>query len=59
MRAWRVLGGATPAALSTLATAAVAGFETAIPVPSAAPVFAVQALGASGEVLGTSHAVAR
>jgi hypothetical protein len=59
VRAWRVLGGATPAALSTLATAAVAGFETAIPVPSAAPVFAVQALGASGELLGTSHAVAR
>jgi hypothetical protein len=57
--AWRVLGGDTPATLSTLATAAVAGFETAIDVPSAAAVFAVQALGASGEVLATSHVTAR
>jgi hypothetical protein len=57
--AWRVLGGHTPATLSTLATAAVGGFETAIPVPSAAAVFAVQALGASGEVLATSHVTVR
>jgi hypothetical protein len=56
---WRVLGGATPATLETLATTPSAGFETAIPVPSAAPVFAVQALGASGEVLASSHAIAR
>jgi Arylsulfotransferase (ASST) len=57
--AWRVLGGATPAALSTLAMVASSGFETAVPVASAAPVFAVQALGAGGEVLATSHAITR
>jgi hypothetical protein len=57
--AWRVLGGATPSTLQTLASAPVSGFETAVAVPSAAPVFAVQALGASGEVLGTSQAIRR
>ncbi|HEX3909313.1 MAG TPA: arylsulfotransferase family protein [Solirubrobacteraceae bacterium] len=56
---WRVLGGPTPAALSALAVAPSAGFETAVALPSAAPVFAVQALGPAGEVLGTSHAVSR
>ncbi len=53
--AWRVLGGPTPAALSTLATAPAAGFETAAAVPANAN-FAVQALGGGGEVLGTSAA---
>jgi hypothetical protein len=57
--AWRVIGGATPATLAALASVAWSGFETAIPVQSAAPVFAVQALGAAGEVLATSHAIAR
>jgi hypothetical protein len=56
---WSVLGGASPAALTTLATVPTAGFETAITVQSAAPVFAVQALGPAGETLGTSHAIAR
>ncbi len=54
-----VLAGATPSTLQTLVTAPVGGFETAVAVPSAAPVFAVQALGASGEVLGTSPAIRR
>jgi hypothetical protein len=53
---WRVLGGPTPAALSTLAAAPVGGFETAIAVPASAN-FAVQAVGAGGEVLGTSAPV--
>jgi len=57
--AWRVLGGVNPATLSPLASAPSAGFETAIAVPSAAPVFAVQALGPAGEVLAISHALAR
>jgi hypothetical protein len=57
--AWRVLAGATPATLATVAQAPSSGFETAIAVPSAAPVFAVQALGAGGEVLGVSRATAR
>jgi hypothetical protein len=56
---WRVLAGATPATLATVAEAASGGFETAVNVPSAAPVFAVQALGAGGEVLGGSHAISR
>ncbi|MHB8234224.1 MAG: arylsulfotransferase family protein [Solirubrobacteraceae bacterium] len=56
---WSVLGGASPAALTTLTTVPTAGFETAITVQSAAPVFAVQALGPAGEALGSSHAIAR
>lgn len=55
--AWRVLAGATPATLAAVAQAPADGFETAIAVPSAAPVFAVQALGPGGELLGSSHAV--
>ena len=55
--AWRVLAGANPTALATIATAPVGGFETAIPVSSSAPDFAVQALGPAGEVLGSSAAV--
>ncbi len=57
--AWRPLGGTTPATLQALATAPSGGFETAIALASAAPVFAVQALGASGEVLATSHVTPR
>jgi len=57
--AWRIIGGANPAALAAIATVASAGFETATAVPSAAPVFAVQALGAGGEVLATSRVLAR
>jgi hypothetical protein len=56
---WRVLAGSTPATLSQVAQAPSGGFETAISAPSAAPVFAVQALGAGGDVLGTSHSVSR
>jgi hypothetical protein len=57
--AWRVLAGPTPAALSAVAQAPSSGFETAISAPSTAAVFVLQALGASGEVLGNSHAIAR
>jgi len=55
--AWRVLAGPDPAHLSPIASAPRAGFETAIPVRSAEPDFTVQALGASGEVLGTAHVI--
>jgi hypothetical protein len=51
---WRVLGGGSPQSLAPVATAARAGFETAITTPAAAPYVAVQALDASGAVLGTS-----
>ncbi len=53
---WR---GRDPAQLTAVATAARAGFETAIPVQSSAADFAVQALSPTGQVLATSHAVAR
>jgi len=56
---WRVLAGPDPAQLSTIATAPRSGFETAIPIHSSQPDFAVQALGAAGEVLGTSATLAR
>ncbi len=56
---WRVLAGPNPAQLTAIATAPREGFQTAIPVHSFQPDFAVQALGAAGEVLGTSGAVAR
>jgi hypothetical protein len=50
---WRVLGGASPAALRPLAVARRRGFETAITVP-ARPVVEVQALGVGRRVLATS-----
>jgi hypothetical protein len=56
VRAWRVVAGTSPTTLTSLTTAARSGFETAIPVGAGAPVFAVQALGADGQVLGTSSA---
>jgi hypothetical protein len=54
VRSWRVLGGEGSGALQHLVTVPRAGFETAIPLGSAAPWFAVQALGPDGQVLGTS-----
>jgi hypothetical protein len=56
---WTVLGGASPTTLAPLATVASSGYETAIPVASADAYFAVRALGAGGQVLATSAAVAR
>ncbi len=56
---WRILAGGSPASLSTIAEVPVSAFETAATVPSAGPVFAVQALGAAGEVLASSHAISR
>ena len=56
---WRVLGGASAAGLSPIATAVQTGFETAIPVQSTDVYFAAQALGPAGEVLGTSPATHR
>jgi Arylsulfotransferase (ASST) len=54
---WRVLAGASPAALAPVASAAKAGFQTTIPAPAAGPYVAVQALNASGAVIGTSATV--
>ncbi len=56
---WRLLAGASAASLGTVAVVPRSGFETAIAVPAgtAGPYLAVQALGAAGQVLGTSAAV--
>jgi arylsulfotransferase ASST len=52
--AWRVLGGDSPALLSSVAQATRTGFETTIHLTSSLNYFAVQALNAQGHVLGTS-----
>jgi hypothetical protein len=55
--AWRLLGGATPHALSPLASAPRAGFETAIALPAASRYVQAQALDATGRVLATTAMV--
>jgi hypothetical protein len=57
IKSWRVLGGASPSALHTVATVRKSGFETAIKVRPQAYV-AVQALDWSGHVMSTSSAIA-
>jgi Arylsulfotransferase (ASST) len=54
---WRVLGGPSAQQLAPVASAARSGFETSIPLPGPQPYVAVQALGGSGEVLGTSRTI--
>ena len=54
---WRLLAGASPSKLAAVATAARSGFETALRAPAAAAYVAVQALDASGAVIGTSKTV--
>jgi hypothetical protein len=58
--AWRVLAGRTPATLVPVAQVARSGFETAIAVPegTVGPDVTVQALDASGGVLGTAPTAA-
>ncbi|HEX9552254.1 MAG TPA: arylsulfotransferase family protein, partial [Streptosporangiaceae bacterium] len=51
---WRVLAGQDPGQLSAVTTTAKTSFETAISVSQGYKVFQVQALDASGKVLGTS-----
>ncbi len=53
---WRVLGGESAGGLSTVASSARKGFETAVPVKGHYAVYEVQALGQSGKILGTSKA---
>jgi EmrB/QacA subfamily drug resistance transporter len=53
--AWRVLGGPSASHLAVMATHAKSGFETAIPVPDGNASFKLDALDASGQVLGTSR----
>jgi hypothetical protein len=54
---WRVLAGASPAALAPVATANKTAFQTTISAPSADPYVAVQALDGSGAVIGTSATI--
>ncbi len=54
---WRVLAGASASALAPVASGARTGFETTLKASTTGPYFAVQALDASGSVLGTSATV--
>jgi hypothetical protein len=56
---WRLLAGASPAALSAVASASRAGFETPIALPGSVrgPYLAVEALDGSGRSLAVSAAV--
>jgi EmrB/QacA subfamily drug resistance transporter len=52
---WRVLAGPGAARMTVVASAAKAGFETAIPVTRGYQSFEVQALDAGGRVIGASR----
>jgi EmrB/QacA subfamily drug resistance transporter len=52
---WRVLAGASPSRMTAVASAAKSGFETAIPVPHSYQSFKLEALTASGRVIGASR----
>jgi hypothetical protein len=54
---WRVLAGASAGALAPVASAAKSGFETTLTAHTAGPYIAIQALDASGAVIGTSATV--
>ncbi|HEV3071979.1 MAG TPA: arylsulfotransferase family protein [Solirubrobacteraceae bacterium] len=54
---WRVLAGVSSHALTAVASAPRGGFETTISVPGAQAFVAVQALDASGAVLGSSRVI--
>jgi hypothetical protein len=55
---WRLLAGPSASSLASVTEVARSGFETAIALPAGTvgPYLAVQALGAGGEVLGSSAA---
>jgi hypothetical protein len=55
---WRLLGGASPQSLAPIATVPKSGFETAIEASATPAYVAVQALGAQGQVLGSSATAA-
>ncbi|MGO8906339.1 MAG: arylsulfotransferase family protein [Solirubrobacteraceae bacterium] len=54
---WRVLAGSSPSALSPVASAPKTGFQSTITAATAGPYVAVQALDASGAVIGESQAI--
>jgi hypothetical protein len=55
---WRLLAGASPQSLASIATVPRGGFETAIESSATPAYVAVQALGAQGQVLGASATAA-
>jgi hypothetical protein len=54
---WRVMGGSDATALTALKTAPRSGFETTIAIPGTLHMLVVQALGAQGQVLGSTRAL--
>ncbi len=56
---WRVFAGRSPQALTAVGQFPRAGFETEMTVPGTLHYLAVQALGSTGQVLGSSRAVLR
>jgi Domain of unknown function (DUF1906) len=54
---WQVLAGTSPTSLSGVDSASLQGAQTKITVHSAAPYFAVDAIGPSGQVMATSATV--
>jgi hypothetical protein len=54
LQTWQVLGGLAPSSLSPIGAATAKGATTKIAISSAAPYFAVQAIGSSGESLAVS-----
>jgi hypothetical protein len=54
---WRILAGPTPRTLTPLAVVGKRNFETAMPMHSEQPYFAVQPLAASGQTLSVSPTV--
>jgi hypothetical protein len=58
VRGWQLLAGASAGALSTVSSVRATGFESALRVPAASPMFAARALDGWGRTLGQSSAVA-
>jgi hypothetical protein len=54
---WRLLIGANTSAMEAALTVPSQGFETPIPIPGSPAWVAVQALGAEGQIMGTSYGV--
>jgi hypothetical protein len=54
---WRLLAGPSPSQLAAVATTARGGFESTLTAPAPEPYVQVQALDASGAVIGTSKAI--
>jgi EmrB/QacA subfamily drug resistance transporter len=58
LASWRVLAGSNTSHLTTVATRAKSGFETAIALPDTYKSFKLQALDTAGRVIGTSQTFA-